>query len=108
MRYNRTKDEFKDYFYEKMKEDFTKMLNHERYDDFIQNAYQYNKDRFESVVKSNNREEFEILYENAALRNRNRNLEKRVAKLSRKNNSILNSRSWEVTGPLRTVKKMLK
>ena len=108
MRYNRTKDEFKDYFYEKMKEDFTKMLNHERYDDFIQNAYQYNKDRFESVVKSNNREEFEILYENAALRNRNRNLEKRVAKLSRKNNSILNSRSWEVTCPLRTVKKMLK
>ena len=108
MRYNKIKDEFKEYFYEMMKEDFTKMLNSERYDDFIQSIYLYNKHRFDSVVYSNNHEEFKILYENATLRNQNKNLERKIRKLSFENNAVLHSRSWEITSPLRVVKKIFK
>ena len=108
MRYNKTKEEYKEYFYEKMKEDFSKMIGHERYDDFIQSIYLYNKDRFESVVNSNNHEEFKILYENATLRNRNAKLERKIKSLSKVNNAVLNSRSWEITGPIRVAKKMFK
>ena len=64
-RYSEVQDQFKSYFYKVMKEDFTKLLDSEFYDDFLEVAKEYNLKRFEYVVKSKYYDEFRKLYESS-------------------------------------------
>ena len=61
-RFSEIKDEFKPYFYSVMKEDFTKMLTHERYDEFLGCVNKSNKVRFDDVVNSKDYDDFKKLY----------------------------------------------
>ena len=70
------------------------------------------KDRFTSVIKADNFEEFELLLLNVDLRNenrklkvKNRKLKKDVKKAKKLNKSIINSNSWKLIKPLRALKR---
>lgn len=67
-RFGEVQDEFKPYFYEVMKEDFTKMLSNELYDDFVENTKEYNLRRFNDVVNSKDYDDFMNLYERNELK----------------------------------------
>ena len=112
LRYSEIQDQFKSSFYDAMKKDFSKILNHEKYDEVMHCLNELNKDRFTSVIKANNFEEFELLLLNVDLRNenrklkvKNRKLKKDVKKAKKLNKSIINSNSWKLTKPLRALKR---
>ena len=67
-RFGEVQDEFKPYFYDVMKEDFTKMLSHELYDDFLENAKENNVRRFNDVVNSKDYDDFKRLYDKNELK----------------------------------------
>lgn len=99
-RYINIKDEYKEEFYLKLKEDFTKMLSHEKYEDFLENVTQYNRKRFDLVVNSNGFEDFDLHYENLYLKHE-------VERLEKLNEELMNSKSWKLTRPLREFKKKI-
>ncbi len=80
-RYNGIHEQYKEFFYEAMKEDFTRILNQEWYDDFMDNLSDYNRPRFEKVVRSRDFYEFEALMENFKL-------ERELLKLERKHEKL--------------------
>ena len=100
-RYNSTKEEFKQLFFEELQKDFRKMLNHERYDEFMASLTDYNRERFELVVNS---EDF-VMFD---LRISNMHLKRKCEYLEEMNESIMNSHSWKLTKPLRAFKRVFK
>lgn len=60
-RFNHIRDEFKETFFQAMKEDFINLLDEENYDDFIESITYRNKKIFEHVLISENAIEFIIL-----------------------------------------------
>ena len=81
VRYNGIRDEYKEFYYNAMKEDFSKIIGHERYDEFMENINDYNRSRFEKVVASRDFYEFEALMENFKL-------EREIIKLNKKQESL--------------------
>ena len=66
-RYSHIQDIYKEFYYGAMKEDFMKLIGHEKYDDAMENLNEYNRSRFEKVVASRDFYEFEALMENLKL-----------------------------------------
>lgn len=95
-RYNQVDDKYKEYFYTKMKEDFSKMIGHEKYDDFINNTYMFDREFFESVVYSNDFEEFKKLLENTLIKRENNDLSFKINNIEELNNQINNFRTWKL------------
>ena len=63
-RYGMIKDEFKETFYNEMKKDFEKLINHEKYDEIMNNLlYSSNQKLFNMVIDSSNFEEFNKKYD---------------------------------------------
>ncbi|MCI5866500.1 MAG: glycosyltransferase family 2 protein [Methanosphaera sp.] len=88
MRFKKIKDEFKEEYYQYMREDFIKVLdNEELYSDFIANLTYKNKKIFEQVLITQSAEEFI---------------------LCRSTYDMLNSDSWKITRPLRKAKDVAK
>ena len=96
MRYKEVHDQYKEYFYERMKEDFSKLIGHEQYDDCMKNLFIFNRNRFESVVYSNNFEEFNILLRNATLRKENSALNAKIKKAEKLDEPLNNLKSWKL------------
>lgn len=82
-RYDTIQDQYKEFYYEHLKEDFTKMLSDERHDEFISLIQPNNKKRFEAVVYSRDFKEFELEIDNLML-----SMEKN--KLASKNKKLKN------------------
>lgn len=57
-RFGEVQDQYKPYFYSKMKEDYSKMLTHERYPEFIECLQSHNKKRYEDVVNSKDYDDY--------------------------------------------------
>lgn len=108
MRYDMVHDEYKQYFYEEVKKDFSNMIGHERYDEFIENVHSHNLKKFNLIIDSKSFDEFEIKFENLNLEIENNRLKKKIKKYKKENNAILNSTSWKVTKPLRAIKNVFK
>lgn len=108
MRYRMVHDEHKEYFYNEMKKDFTKMIGHERYDEFMKNTYTPNKKRFDIVVNSDDFADFKVKQEALELELENQKLKKELNSLKNKNKTIVNSTSWKITKPLRGIKRIFK
>ncbi|MBQ2831193.1 glycosyltransferase [Methanobrevibacter sp.] len=60
MRYENIQEQYKEFFFGKMKEDFSKMLGHERYGEFISALNWKNRAIFENCISSNNVSEFDL------------------------------------------------
>ena len=96
MRYRLVDNQYNEYFYNKLKEDFTKLIGHEKYDDCMKNLWLFNRDRFESVVYSNNFEEFEVLLQNAQIRQDNRILNTKIKNAEKLNEPLNNLKTWKL------------
>ena len=91
IRYRDIQDRYKEYFYHKLKEDFSKMIMHEKYTEFMHYVNEFNKDRFEAVIYSNDFEEFQALLKNAELKEEIRSLNRRINNLENKNKNLIKS-----------------
>lgn len=105
MRFNKIKDEYKEDYFRKMKEDFLNIFNNNNtYTEFIENtSFEFRK-IFEEVIISNNSKELELLrlkYVNNNLYNERDRLKRENDYLKNINNDILNSKSWKITKFLR-------
>jgi hypothetical protein len=82
-RYNTIQEQFRPYFYEHLKEDFSKMLDDERYEEFISIIVPNNKKRFEMVVNSEEFREFDLSLQNLQLSIRKNDLARKNKKLKK-------------------------
>lgn len=62
-RFEEVGEEHKEHFFCEMKRDFTKMIGHERYDEFMECVNRNNKRRFMNVIESNNLDEFKVKHD---------------------------------------------
>lgn len=83
-RYSTMREEFREFFYEELKKDFSKMLTHELHDEFISLIAPNNKKRFEMVVYSRDFREFDLLYSNLMMSMEKNTLAKENKKLKGK------------------------
>ncbi|OWT33487.1 glycosyltransferase [Methanobrevibacter sp. 87.7] len=104
MRFKKVKDEFKPYFYDKMKEDFESMLNDEIYDGFLDSLSFKNRTIFENVINSSSCEEFLSSMEVFDLKNKINSLMDENKYLKKLNKELLDSNSWKITKPLRKIR----
>lgn len=81
--YEKLPEEYKHDFYKIIKNDFIKIINHEKYLDFICNLNELNKEKFESIIYSNDFEEFKIKLLNAKLTYQNKRLTNEINKLKK-------------------------
>ncbi|WP_298500959.1 glycosyltransferase [uncultured Methanobrevibacter sp.] len=101
LRYTTIQEEYKEEFYHLLREDFFKMLDDERYDDFIGCLWKKNKVFFNCVVNIDDFETFDVTLENGLLELDNEDLERRNAILEEITTDLMSSNSWKVTMPLR-------
>lgn len=100
-RYKQIKD--KEFFFDEMKKDFSKMINNKNYNDFIKLIPVQQKIFFENVLKADTYKEFDLLMENFKLSQDNVKLSKKIDKLNSQNVELVSSNSWKITKPLRRV-----
>ena len=62
----------------------------------MKNLFIFNRNRFESVVYSNNFEEFKILVRNATLRKENSALNAKIKKAEKLDAPLNNLKSWKL------------
>lgn len=60
MRYEKIQDKFKQFFFDEMKKDFSKMLTHERHDEFIKSLEAKNRAIFENCISSESIADFDF------------------------------------------------
>ncbi len=114
LRYSNTKPEFRENFYNIIKEDFLKTFHHLLYEEFILGLNTSNRFLFKSVIQSNSFEEFDLIFnnlelkkENKKLTNKNKKLKNRIKKSKKLSKTIINSKSWKLTKPLRYIKRLI-
>ncbi len=84
MRYENIQEQYKQFFFEEMKKDFSKMLTHERYDEFI-NALEFkNKAIYEACISSSNANEFDLALSKSLKTNKIKKAYNKVSGLFRK------------------------
>lgn len=97
--YENIKDEFRDEFFTRMKEDYQKIADSPALlEDFTENLSERNRFIFESVLSSRNTIEFDLSVENYDLKVENQRLKQKIEEFS-------TSTSWKITKPLRAIKK---
>ena len=119
-RYSLISEEYKEEFFNKMKEDILKFLifkeveedDYKLYFNDLNNNLKY---KVINILISNNYKEFDsktydekVKKENKKLKKENKKLKKENKKLKKKQKEILNSKSWKITKPLRTMKKLMR
>lgn len=104
MRFTKVKDEFKEYFYNKMKADFESMLGDEIYDGILDCLTFRNKSIFENVINSNSFKEFMMMMDIFHLNNKVNSLISENRYLKKLNKELLSSNSWRITKPLRKLR----
>lgn len=101
LRYTTIQKEYKEEFYHLLREDFFKMVDDERYDDFHGCLWKKNIVFFDCVVGIDDFETFDLKFENGILEIDNADLERRNGILEEITNDLMSSNSWKVTMPLR-------
>ena len=95
LRYEQLQDQYKEYYYNVVKEDFCKLICHDRYDDCISKFNILYTNLFESFVYSNNFEEFEGLLEDTLIKRDNNTLYFEITKLDELNDYLDNLDTWK-------------
>ena len=136
MGYQMIKEDFKELFFVEMKKDFEKIIGHEKYDDFYSNLSRIEKEKFDNVIESNNHVEYDLRTEISSLRlendkiekdrnslkfkndylkkkgksldEKNKNLNEEIDYLTELNKSLVSSKSWRLTKPLRSFMKLFR
>lgn len=104
--------------YDLLKEDFTQMVYSWRFTEFSVNTTTLNKLFFDDIVFTKTYDDFTELMEDyyirvdmfylnediRELRRQNKKIKQQTERLSKMNRDIINSRSWRMTKPLRSIK----
>lgn len=97
--YRHINDEFKDIFFEEMKEDYMKIAADKEFcQNFMDKSTASNRIIFKNAIKSKNNDEFSLLMENFELKRENERLKKKIEEYE-------SSNSWKITKPLRSIRK---
>ena len=86
------------YFYNQIKKDFKTMDNPEKFTKLLS---QKNKNFYNSIMTSDNYNQFLLLMSIAELNQENKKLKNQLTKINSVNNQILNSSGWKLTKALR-------
>ena len=60
MRYEKIQPKYRQFFFDEMKKDFSKMIGHERYDEFIESLEARNRAIFENCISSESISDFDF------------------------------------------------
>ncbi|MBQ6100231.1 MAG: glycosyltransferase [Methanobrevibacter sp.] len=97
--YKNINDEFKDIFFDEMKQDYLKIVEDEEfYKNFMKKLTRENRTIFTNAIEADNHRQFSLLMENYELKKEIKNLKKKIEEFE-------SSRSWKITRPLRSIKK---
>ena len=109
--FTKLNEEDKEFYFEKMKEDYGKYEEEYKSSDAfykvprrLQNFYNFTlecDDYKEYELKTEN---YDLYYSNYDIRNENNKLKKEISSQKEINKSILNSKSWKTTKPLRKIR----
>lgn len=109
-RFHDIQEDYKEFFFKELKKDYMKIINHEQYEDVLNNLNQHNKNILNYVLISESAKEFELrvkyydlMKKNKKLKKENKKLKKENKKLKKKEKEILNSKSWKITKQLRKI-----
>ena len=100
------RDDLKPMFLKRLKQDFLKMIGIDGEDDVKSNLNSDYEKVFHEVMACESDMEFKLLAEKYNLNKKVIKLQKENNRLRRKNREILNSRSWNITKPLRKIKNL--
>lgn len=110
-RYEEIRDEFKELFFTEMKRDYMKIIGHERYDEFRSELDRDCFGYFNNVVNSQNHVEYDLRNQILRLEFAYVDMSNEIERLSRENKelaelneSLLSSKSWKITEPLRKLR----
>lgn len=113
-RYSDIDDEYKEEFFDRLKNDF-ESYKEEYENEIFEKLDDRQKNIFTSVISSNNHNEFDLRREtyllkkeNASLNKENRELKNQNEDIKKKVNCILSSKSWAITKPLRHLFALFK
>ena len=100
---------YKEEFFQAMKKDYKRIADDRQfYDYFTPDISKKSKLILDSVVKSDNSQEFDERMENFNLKDEIKKLKRENKKLKKEIEELKTSSSWKVTSPLRSLKKSLK
>ena len=105
-RYLNIQEQYKEEFFHKIKEDFSKMLDDERYDDFKSCLWPREKIFYNCVIDYDDFERFDLVLSNELLKYENNKYTKKNDILKEITGNVVSSNSWKVTKPLRAVGKI--
>lgn len=107
--YRRIKPEFKQLFYDYLKEDYERIASDEKFKQYILNDLgEHEKMIFEGVLRYDDRKDFDVLYRKYRLLLKKEVLEAELDSLKKFNEELLSSSSWKATKYLRSAKRILK
>ena len=108
MRFNRIRDEYKDLYFEKMKENFTEWVADEEFYEYLQTILsKRNRIILDAVLNEKTTRDFQLVRDNGLSLLKIEKLEKENKKLKKSYKKLLNSKSWKITSPLRKMKRKL-
>lgn len=84
MRYENIQSRYRQFFFDEMKRDFSKMLTHERHDEFIDALDYKNRSIFEACVESDTTDEFDLKLSKSLKSNKIRKAYSKVSRLFKK------------------------
>lgn len=110
-RYEEVRDEFKELFFTEMKRDYLKIMEDESYDEFYSLLERDSKGFFDNVINSENHVECDLRNRILRLEIAYEDMSDEIERLSRENKelaelneSLLSSKSWKITEPLRKLR----
>lgn len=107
-RYKRIHEDYKQEFFERYREEIIKMANEEGEEEFFGMLDEENRNIYNMVMECETAKEFSLSMEYDSLKNQNRKLRKDFENAKELNNELINSTSWKVTKPLRSIKRIIK
>lgn len=109
------KDEFKQEYFEKFKEDLLEIKQDDVFEDFYRTIGERDRIIYDAVTQYDTYEEAMLVHDNhmlaiknKRLNNKNKKLKKSIKRNQKKNKQIVNSRSWKITKPLRYIRNIFR
>ena len=107
--YNYIQDEYKEEYFQAMKEDYEKIAeDKELFDKLYEALTDKGKLIMDNTLKSANHEEFDYNFENYLLKEENKALKRQNEELKEEHVLLFNSTSWKITKPLRSIMRIFK
>ncbi|WP_407376086.1 glycosyltransferase family 2 protein [Methanobrevibacter sp.] len=104
--YRHIKPEFKQYFLDRLREDYRRIASDEEFKQYIiKDLTDAERRVFESVLTYEDVDTFDYAYENYMVRLKNESLKRRYENARKTHDDLINSNSWQKTRMLRSIKK---